>query len=311
MDDPRTTIIKDLDLSSCRVVRSESPIVLLCGGKVPLKERADDPDPPNASLRHALTRSNTAYELFRPEEITSWQADGVFNNLVDFENDLASICTLVVIVLESAGAIAELGAFSQLPDLRKKILAIKSKSFDDDSFINLGILRHIAEAKRSSVRTYPWSVDTPGTITTEVIDDATNDIKDELSRLQKTEVFRLNDRAHTVALIWNLIRLFVALKESEILKYLAELGLAFTRHELRRILFLLQEFKLIHREEYSDSVFYLEGRDKHHHLRTSFQSTTQSRDDLRIRMECTNYYKISTKEKHRLRVIQRLVGGNT
>ena len=117
LDDPRLVFLNRINLGNSRVVFMDDHIVLLCGGKVALKDRPEDPDPPTSSLRHAIIRSDTAYETYRPEEITDWHADGLFRNLMDFEQELAGICSLVVVILESAGAIAELSAFSQLPEL--------------------------------------------------------------------------------------------------------------------------------------------------------------------------------------------------
>jgi hypothetical protein len=170
--DPRPALLSSIDITASRVVFSDTPIVLLCGGKVKIKERPDDIDPPVASLRHAITVSNTSFEVFLPEDIKSWLEDRVYTNLLSFESDLASICSLVVIVLESAGAIAELGAFSQFEDLSKKLIVIRSNDFiNDPSFINLGVLRHISERNTSSIKNYPWDVEKPTSITPDVIAD--------------------------------------------------------------------------------------------------------------------------------------------
>jgi len=312
MEDPRKIILSNLDIHSCRVEFTTAPIVLLCGGEVKEKERPDDPAPPISSFRDALTRDNhsSSFELFRPEEITNWQSDAIFKNLMEFEADLASICTLVVIILESPGSIAELGAFSQLPDLSKKIIVIKSNRFtDDNSFINLGILRYISKAHESSIKTYPWEIDEPRSITTEVIEDAIKDIQYELSILRKSEVFKLQNNSHVIVLICELVTLFVALKEKEILEYLTGIGVRITMPELRSKLFLLQRFNLIEKKEYSDSVFYLVGRDSFHKLRLVFKPEFKI-DALRIPIECVAYYNDSDKERHRTRVIKKISSGS-
>ena len=310
MDDPRTKTLERLDLISCRVEFSSLPIVLLCGGKVSMKERPNDPDPAISSLRHAITLTATSFELFRPEEITSWQSDAVFKNLIDFEEDLASICSLVVIVLESPGSIAELGAFSQLPDLSRKLIVIKSDQYTEDpSFINLGILRHIREAHDSSVKTYPWNIERPSEINPEVIEDAINDIQDELSGLKKSEVFKADNNAHIVVLICEIVNLFVALKESEIHKYLSDAGIEITKDELRSKLFLLENFRRVTRAEYSDSTFYMSGRETHHRLRLTPKEGCHI-DALRIPIDCIEYYNQSTKERHRSRVIKQSIKGD-
>jgi hypothetical protein len=305
--DPRTKLISAIDLASCRVEFSDKPLVLLCGGPAKIKERPDDPDPPVASLRDAITRANTSYEVFRPEEITSWHADGVYKNLVSFEADLASVCSLIVIVLESVGSLAELGAFSQLEELHKKLIVILPSEFQDDpSFVNLGLLRYIAESNDSSVKAYPWDIKSPTSLSDELVDDVISDIDQELRKLRKSEVLKLSETSHVMVLICNLIDLFAALKESELLAYLDQLGVSILKDNLRRKLFLLEEFKLVRRERYSDSVFYMRGKEPHHGLRLGVAEHEKGagyQDSLRIQVECIEYYNKNIAHKHRVRAL--------
>lgn len=312
--DPRSKLISVIDLASCRVEFSDTPLVLLCGGPTKIKERPDDPAPPIASLRDAITRANTSYEVFRPEEITSWHADGVYKNLVTFEADLASVCSLVVIVLESVGALAELGAFSQQDELRKKLVVILPSEFQDDpSFVNLGLLRHIAEGNDSNVKAYPWDIKTPTSISDQIVGDVIDDIQHELRKLGRTEVLKASETSHVMVIICNLIDLFAALKESELLSYLSQFGASILKDDLRRKLFLLEEFKLIRRERYSDSVFYMRGKESHHGLRlgvTELGKNAGYQDSLRIQMECIAYYNNDTAHKHRVRALAQARGNS-
>jgi len=303
MDDPREALLSKIDLKACRVELSNSPIVLLCGGKVAFKDRPEDPDPEIASIRHAITQKQPEYEFFRPEEITSWQNDAVFKNLMSFEADLASICTLVVLVLESAGAIAELGAFSQLDGLRKKLIVIKSGTFNDDtSFINLGILRHIREEHETSVKSYPWNINNPSSIQDDVIEDIIHDIQLELNSLPKSSVLKLSLNSHEIVLICELLTLFVALKEKEILIYLQEIGVDINKAKLKGKLFLLTEFKLIKRYEYGGSHFYIRTNEIYHKLRLT-PKKDKSIDALRVPIECIQYYE-ENKDRHRSKAIK-------
>lgn len=265
--DPRPALLSAIDFAACKVELSNAPIVLLCGGPVLIKDRPDDPSPAIASLRHAVANANTSYEIFRPEEIESWLSDGVFKNLMNLEADLASICSLVVIILESAGSLAELGAFSQLPDLSKKIIAIRSNTFRDaTSFINLGILRHLTENEISSVKSYPWDIGNPAAISSEVVNDVILDIQDGLERLTKSPQLRLTNSSHVVVLICEIIELFFALQEHEIYDYLVQVGVTITKEELKRKLFLLKEFRLIKNEVYG-ATFFMRSNEKYHRLR--------------------------------------------
>lgn len=312
--DPRQKILAEIDLENSRIFFSKKPIVLLCGGHVPEKAYADAPDPAIKSLRDAVTRRVAVLMsppyIFRPEEIKSWQDDGVFKNLMDFEADLASICSLVAIVVESEGSIAELGAFSQLPDLRKKLIVFVSEEFaDKSSFINFGILRYIKEEHETGVRVYPWKVNYPLEIPPHVVNDVVEDIQSELDALKKTQSFSLKKDVHLIVLLYELIKMFIALKESELLESLKGFGHEIHRDALRRKLFLLEQFGLVERIGYSDSSFYSSRDESFHRLRLATKNDGAV-DFLRSRIECLEYYKENKSERNRIRAIhQARLGG--
>jgi hypothetical protein len=304
LHDPRGKLLSNVNFSKCRVEFSKSPIVLLCGGKLPEpKAHPDDPDPPIKSLRHAICNSNllTSYEIFRPEEITSWETK--FKDLMSFEKDLAAICSLVVIILESEGSLVELGAFSQLKDLSQKIIAIKSAKFDDEiSFINLGVLRYIKERHKTSVKSFPWLKDEPQNISTQVVSDVIEEIGSEIDKLNKTENFELSKESHRIVLICEIIKHFVALKKTEIKKYLDDIDIIITDEELNGKLFLLEKFKLIKKLRYSDSAFYERTDENYHRIRLSL-TTDKQFDSVRFNMQCLEYYRQDKSHKNRIRAI--------
>jgi len=305
--DPRVKLLEGVSTEKSRVDFAAAHIVLLCGGKVKNKERPDDPDPPIGSLRHAITHALPDFEIFRPEEITDWHADGLFKNLMNFEQELAAICSLVVIILESAGAIAELGAFSQLPELSEKLIAIKSRDFETGknliSFINLGILRFLQEYRPSAVRNYPWSVDAPHSIEADVVRDIIFDIADTLAEIPKTSLFDARLSSHVVVLLYELTFIFAALRENEYLNYLEFFGIKIGREELRRKLFLLERFGVLKKETYSDATFFMVGRSRFHRLRFAFKEAAVRVDSIWLSVECLEFYKNDPKQRNRHRAI--------
>jgi hypothetical protein len=313
MDDPRIGLIKELNLNSCRVVQTDSPVVLLCGGRVETKSSADASDPPIQSLRHAISLEFSKFELFRPEEITTWQNDAVFRNLVDFETELAAICSLVVIILESAGSIAELGAFSQLEELRNKLVVIKSSFFSEkdykDSFINLGILRYIQEKNRDGIKVYPWDIGNPEAIEKEIIQDALKGIEDSLLIIPDTQVLKIDREAHATTVVCELIRIFVALKRNEILNYVRTLGFTMDDKKLRRKLFLLENFQLVKVVEYDGTDYYCRTESTYHKLRLS-TAGSRKLEDVKIILDCNAYYE-RTNDRHRLGAIKRFKKENS
>lgn len=308
-NDPRLELLSSLDFPHCRVEFTDKPIVLLCGGKVVEKKDWKDPDPPVESLRHAITRFPTNFEIFRPEEIDTWQIDGIFKDLVTFELELASLCSMVVIILESPGSLVELGAFSQLTELNGKIIAIcPSKYKNQDSFISLGILRFIAEKNPTHVKSYPWELKVEGQhfqIDDEVVSDATSDIDEDLKTLPKTQILKANLSSHSMVLICEFLRLFTALKEGEISEYLEICGVSISRDLLKGKLILLEKFRLIKTQEYSDAIFYFKGDEAYHKLRLVLLSNAGHADPLRIEARCLEFYNETPKHRNRVRAIAR------
>lgn len=92
-------------------------------------------------------------------------AEGVFNelqkfgrqkNALDLEHKIAKIADKVIIILESHSACCELGAFAH-EKLREKLIVINDSQFKSvPSFINLGPIAALEEAK-SPVVWYPMS----------------------------------------------------------------------------------------------------------------------------------------------------------
>lgn len=308
ISDPRLEWLCTIDLAKSRVKLSKKPIILLCGGKVYIKNNPDDPELPTPSLRHALIHStfHIPYEMFCPEEIKNWHTDGVFKDLMNFELELSGICSLIVIILESEGSLVELGAFSQVRELKNKVIVIQSSIFaDDDSFINLGILHFIKEASEGKIKNYPWKINEPLKISNDIINDVIEDINYEIRSLEKEQSFNVNIVTHVTTLIYELIKIFIALKESEIIDFLSLLDITIKADDLRRKLFILKNFKLIKCQRYSDASFYMnsDSEDTYHKIHFALNTKEKVSDALRVYASCLNFYKNDPKQRNRHRAI--------
>ena len=262
-----------------------------------------------ASLRQKLSKTETAFEFFRPEEITDWHSDGVYKNLIDFEKDLAGICSLVLIVLESAGAIAELGAFSQIEDMKQKMMVISSSEIKEkNSFIELGVLRHLVDANSGSVRKYPWDMcEARGvfvSVEDEVVDDILSDVNVQLKEIPKSPSFKAVSNDHVMVLIYSLVKSFVALKLNEIAAYLGFFSVLLTEDNLKRKLFLMGRFRLIGKDTYSDSTYYYVMSEDFHRMAFRHKKGAPV-DDLRLNVDCLKFYK-SAGDRHRLGLLRKI-----
>lgn len=87
-----------------------------------------------------------------PHDLLIFYADKVWpalakipgKNALEMEADLANLADIVIIIVESPGTFAELGAFSLSQELRKKLLPIVGIAYrSENSFINTGPLKWI------------------------------------------------------------------------------------------------------------------------------------------------------------------------
>ncbi|WP_219842950.1 retron St85 family effector protein [Xanthomonas arboricola] len=246
MSDPRAEFVARIDLSKTRV-RSFEGFVLLCGGAL-----SKDPAPIK-SVRHMIygeltsgRHSKIATRLKMAEEIQDWFQAGAYSDLVTFEEHLAGLSDVIVLIVESAGAVAELGVFSVSQAFSAKLLiVIAEHHYELDSFIKLGPLKRLENIDAQSVLVYDWHEDNPGgrvekyeKLTTELgeIADSINSYLDEASSERN---FKKAEPAHTMFLICELCDLFGALAETEISAYLGKAGLNITGNELGQYLFML------------------------------------------------------------------------
>jgi hypothetical protein len=114
------------------------PVVLLCGAS---KSHLRD------NLARYLRRHCPEIRFFYAEAI--WEQISRHERLtkskrnrlsaLEMENELGQVSDLLIVIVESPGTFAELGAFSLSDDLRKKLLPILDKQHEEEpSFVNTG-----------------------------------------------------------------------------------------------------------------------------------------------------------------------------
>ena len=118
--------------------RYSAPSVFLCGGYRSLNREA---------LRTRLEGlAGADYGVFYAEVVWDALYDVIGANALRMEENLAALADVVVIIVESPGTFAELGAFSSSPTLRKKLLLVMEDEFEfKQSFLNTGPTRWVAD----------------------------------------------------------------------------------------------------------------------------------------------------------------------
>lgn len=251
-----------VDPSAFKIL-NQPDYIFLCGG------RRDDFE---HSLRAHFYRDKVQKDIALSqrvqlaEEADEWyQSRKLFADLLELEEHLAGLSACVLLFVESPGAIAEFGAFSQMELLREKlVVVIEHSHFLQPSFIRNGLVEHARRTRPDSVLSYPWLshpvgggpsvIDPAGA--SDTLDEVEREIQKILAKKPKETAFRKNDHGHLMLLIADLVALNVVILQSEIHELLREVGVSITVRQLKKYLFLLDRLALISDFRYGNVDYY-------------------------------------------------------
>lgn len=300
--DPRQTFISSINLDESHI-NLHPPKIFLFGG-----DMSEGAVTVRSLLYNHVLYSNQfiSEALVIVEEFKDWLHDSVYPDLLAFESDLAETASLVIIALESPGALAELGSFSVNEKLKEKtIIIICDDHHNQDSFIKLGPLRQL---NNENILSYPYKYDeTLEETFTEHLEDIVETLGQKLERNDKTEKFNKLNNGHIAFLIHDFILINRALTFSEIKIYIKELEIERNTTEIKRLLFLLKKLELIKIERRGHTDFYiLNGKGS---TRVSFSYKEDKKSDrTEASMAALLYYNSSNKERKRVSVLKSLMG---
>ena len=128
-------------------------LIFLCGAN----QAINTPSVRRTSIKNFIQKISTSSTVIYAEGIfNELRKYGKQKNVLDLEHRISEIADKVVIILESPSTYCELGAFAH-EALRHKLIVINDSAFKhSDSFINVGPIAAIEEAK-APVIWYPMS----------------------------------------------------------------------------------------------------------------------------------------------------------
>jgi hypothetical protein len=152
----------DLELGEVRV-RRPSKFLFLCGGYI-----SPDANARAQNLRDYLYRVRRLpgrFNIVLAERATQLYRDSHYGDLISFEEDIARIASIVLVIAESAGSLAELGAFTANDTIQRSLRVVIQEHYDlSESFVRYGPIYRIKKAKRSNLAVYPWRSHGNGTL---------------------------------------------------------------------------------------------------------------------------------------------------
>ncbi len=305
-EDRRVELLSSISIEESKVSLSH-PIVFLCGGIVDVTASSDI-SVRNMLLEHLASSNPVLFGRIKlAEDFKDWLHDAIYDNLLTFEDDIASISSLIIIILESAGSIAELGIFAANPKLKGKLLVfIQESHFEQNSFIKLGPLRHIDPEDDGFVCSYSWDDSNIGSTLRPYLIDIESDITEFLANNPEQVQIERESSGHIAFLIYELVSIFKALKLTEIEAYLKQLGFERSRVEIKRLLFLLNKLEFVdsRRRSKLDYYFPTSKEQKVHFTNKAGESRF---DRKKMTMAAMQFYNTNDSERHRMFVISELL----
>lgn len=234
---------EDLNVEKLHV-QAPTEIIFLCGGPY-----TDISEPGTASMRDAFLKIANhpalgSREIVLAEDFTKLSLfSAYYQDILEFETDLAQITEIILLFCESAGSFTELGSFASVPEIAARLLVVvRDFHWKDDSFIKLGPLRFL-------IRCYEHSVFVIEDDVVGIVDDSVAKIdldqfkivlgeplKARLSEAKEPSTFDPKRAGHVIKLIVGLIQEYGALEFPEILELLPKFGVEINDQRLKAYL---------------------------------------------------------------------------
>ncbi|WP_093197600.1 retron St85 family effector protein [Variovorax sp. YR750] len=300
----RDELFAKIDLQSSRL-KPYQGFIFLCGGQTDI--RSYEPVSIRDAMYRELAKDSAIEKRIRvAEHYKDWSHESIYRDLVSFERHLAELSSVIVLVLESPGSIAELGLFSVVEEFQGKLLVfIETNHYKSASFIKLGPVDYLEKFHGNSAECHRWMVEVDRQFKFDP--KAAQELQPELAeailkRAKKPapeHAFRPTSWFDTALLICDLLSLCSALTLREIRGILEQLDHAKTESELKQYLFLLEKVELIAVEPKGDQRFYVGIEDRQFYW---FHIREGTVDLSRFRVDQIADY--AQNDKKRFRAIQ-------
>lgn len=252
-------LYRDLDLGRLRVQRP-SKFIFFCGG------RLSSADKDACSMRHYLLNQRKIgkrllADVLLAEKANQLYRDTDYHDLITFEEDIARISAMILVVAESAGSLAELGAFASNTTTRPTLTIIMQGEYAKaESFIRFGPVERIKKDDDSRVGFYPWKTNGRGNLikssarphVREIIDFINAGVK----RSPSSSLLSAAPEIQEFIIVYWVVYLSHAIPLGKLTSYISEILPTETTHSLRRKLYCMQLAGWIESISYSSTDYY-------------------------------------------------------
>lgn len=301
-------LIKGIRPDSVRV-HAPTTIVFLCGGAI------DASLPIPLTLRDAFYRitlkTSPKYSIVLAEDASPLTSDAGYHDLFSFESDIAQLVGLILLFAESAGSLAELGAFAALRTVSPSILAVLDDYYYGQvSFIRNGPVRYLENTHGEEWITVLDRKDV-GISETSGLEGLKPSafagsilpvIERRLAANPKWSKFDRQNGGHAILLMTGLCQEYGALTQSEIRSYLTAFGVEEPR--MLNFAYTAELLGWVKKVRKGNHIFYVATCDESaldYTLESSAKQGAKPHDKVRWRADVREYWR--KNDPSRLRAI--------
>lgn len=252
-------LYEDLDPEQLRFSHP-SRFIFFCGGAT--SQDANDA----CSLRHYLLNERDIAprlnaKIVLAEGANQLYRDSKYRDLISFEEDIAKISTMILLVAESAGSLAELGAFSANEATKKSLVVLMQERYSKaESFVRFGPIERIIIEDDERVGFFPWEEDGQRKIVKPSaephIENIEKLINGLLSKVPKAALLSRNPEIADFIILYWIIFLSLAIPVQKLVLYASEIVKDSEQSSIRKKLFCMELAGWIGRKRYSNKDYH-------------------------------------------------------
>jgi hypothetical protein len=247
----------DLKLDGVRVFRP-SKFMFLCGGYI-----SNDKNAKAKNLRDYLFRVRqiaNKYNIVLAEKATQLFRDSEYDDLISFEEDVARIAAVVLVIAESPGSLAELGAFTANDTIRNTLRVVIQQQHEiAESFVRYGPIERIKNAKRANLAVYPWRMHANGTLnissTKPHYKEIVKFLDEHVASVPSSTIFSKLGEAEAFYIIYWIIHLCLAVSTTQLRSYVQLIIPSATDEMIKNKLYCMELAGWVERRSYSNKDY--------------------------------------------------------
>jgi hypothetical protein len=225
-----------------------------------------------SSMRHYLLRQRKITKRLKANVILAEEAnqlyrDTDYHDLITFEEDIAKISAMVLVIAESAGSLAELGAFASNDETKNSLTIIMQEKYADaESFIRFGPVQRIKKDDDARVGFFPWEINGKGNLKKGSAEPHVKPIVDfinaGLKRIPATFLYSSVRTIQPFIIIYWIVYLSLAIPLGKLTTFLSNIIPDETLATVRRRLYCMQLAGWIKVKHYSGTDYYYATSDE-------------------------------------------------